>query len=166
MMNNILTWLKSWFIEVDRFDVYKPRERLIYKYWDGKKLVSADPLVLYKRMMERGPELSIDIKVSTSASKDAAKAHESLVKGIREVFQVKTLEEGGITDLEAMDVLDHFLIYSEMVKKNSRPSQTLSAKLEDSVSPPVDGQATSNSSDSGSTENAPSTAALTPSPSV
>ena len=144
------------------YDIYRPKERLIYQYWDGSKMVCADPMVLYKRMMAVGPELSIHIKVSQSTSKDAGKAHEALVVKTREIFSVKTLDENGLTEVEAIELLDHFLTYCEHVKKNSSAfltSSTSSAPSESSGESP----STGNSSASGSTAEGPSTAEPEPS---
>ena len=149
--------VKSFLLGEDRYDVYHPKKRMIYSYWNGDKLIDSDPLVLYKRMMDHSTDISIDMKVSSSASKDSGKAHNNLIKSIREIFEIKPLAEGGLTEIETVNLLDHFIIYSEWVKKNLNPSATSSNSLEESNSSSEESQATLNSLESGSIEKGSST---------
>src|SRR5207248_2432217 len=107
----MFAWLGKWFGRKDSFAMYNPRQRATYSYFDGTAVRPVDPLILYKRLMDKGPELAIDIKVSQSASKDAAKAHAGLVAKIREIFTVKPLEEGGLSEVEAIALFEHFVAY-------------------------------------------------------
>lgn len=149
----------------DRYDTYRPREQLIYHYWDGQKMRSVDPVKVYKKMAEVGQELSANIRVSTSPSKGAAKAYESVVKAVRGIFDLQSFEEGGLTEIDTVGLLDHFLIFCGRLKKNTSPSSMSSTSLEDSktsseaVAPPI-----TSSSDSGSTASDPSTEKLASSP--
>ena len=119
----MLGWLIKSFRGNGAIDSFHPGERLIYNYFDGRGMVRADPMVLYKRVKERGPSLAIDAKVAKSPSKDAAEHHGKLVVAIREVFHLAPFDQGGLTDLEATELLDHFLYYCDNVKKNlSRPA--------------------------------------------
>lgn len=151
-------WFKSWFSRSAMpYDVYRPKERMIYSFWNGEKIVTADPLVLYKRVMDCGPELAIDMKVSKSASKDATKAHGKAIDKIRNIFKIKEIEQGGLTELEGMDLLDHFLTYCDVVKKNSSILPMQSTSTVDSPTTSQENPPTSNSSVSGSIANDPST---------
>lgn len=154
---NVFRWILSIFkrsSEQDRFDIYSPKQRRIYSYFNGEKMVVVDPMHQYKAVMEKGPDIAIDLKVSNSISKDANKSHENLIKTVRGIFNVKPLAEGGLTDLEAIELLDHFLVYCGEIKKKqnlsvmswnpSGVSQTTSV----SENPPI-----LNSLDSGSTGN-------------
>jgi hypothetical protein len=139
-------------------DVYFPRERTIYRYWTGKGVRSGDPMVLYKRMMEVGPALSIDIKLAQSQSKDAKKGHDRMISTIRDIFFLDGLDKGGLSEIETAQVLDHFLRFCERIKKKQNPLPTISTPSEDSTptseeKPP----ATEPSSDSGSAEKDPPT---------
>jgi hypothetical protein len=164
----MLNWLKSLFVwhngPVQLEDVYKPKERLIYRYWNGKEEVAVDPMVLYKRLMDKGPEISIDLKVASSASKDNRKAHDRMIGTLREVFSLESLVNGGLTEQETQDLMDHFLLYVESIKKNSNPtpiSVTETSPLTDpssGASPP-----TENISDSGPTVGASNTGERVPS---
>ena len=160
----MLAWLKSWFRSQDPFDAYQPGERLIYKYFDGTKMVRADPLVLYKWYAFHGPELLVDLKVSGSPSKDANSAHTSAVAKIREMFEVKTLKEGGLSDFEVMDLLDHFLYYCDHIKKKSNRLRTPSTPSAASNGTSQDGQASFSTLASGSAASVPGTGKPEPSP--
>ena len=156
-----------WFRK-NRGDLYRPGERLIYSYFNGQKIVRADPLRLYKRVMEYGPELSINLKVAKSPMKDADKCHTDAVKRCREIFDVKPVEDGGLTELETIDLLDHFLLYTQALKKNTKnsPTDVESPSLLASEQPTDASQPTANLPDSGSTASASSTAPPEPSPTV
>ena len=110
------------FSKRDDYSVYSPKERIIYEYFDGEKTIKADPIVLYKRVMEKRADILIDTKVANSASKDASKAHNNLMDNLRWVFSVKKIEDSGLTDPEVGNLFDHFMIYCDRVKKNSSPS--------------------------------------------
>lgn len=158
MLRRFFSWLFSLFSSRSQTDIYKPGERLIYRYSNGQKTITADPLTLYKRVMDVGPYLSIDMKVAQSISKDAGKAHNEMILRVRGIFNVEPLEKGGLTELETLQLLDHFLEYCERIKKNSR--QFVTSSTSSAVSPITSEKASlpmSNSSDSGSTANAPST---------
>ena len=163
----MFSWLKNLFTgRQGRYDLYRPAERQIYKFWDGKKEVADDPMLLYKRMMDVGPELSINIKVANSPLKDAGEAHTKMLEQIRNIFRVAPLAAGGLTEYETVGLLDHFLLYCAELKKNLRSFATLPGSLaaasanSSAASPP-----TEKPSESGSTANAPSTAGPPPSPS-
>lgn len=142
-----------------RDDVFNPTERKIYSYFDGEKTVKADPMALYKKIAGIGPELSIDIKVAQSRSKDNVKAHTQAMEKVRGIFNIKPFEEGGLTEAELQALLDHFLTYCEGVKKNSKMFTTSLPSSEaspTSTEPAV--QIIQPSSGSGSTANAAFTA--------
>ncbi len=147
----------------ERVDIYRLDERMIYRYFDGQKEVAADPQVIYKRMANIGPELSVNIKVANSQHKDAGKAHNNLVAQIRGVFQVKPLDEGGLTELETAQLLDHFMIYIDELKKKSNLCATSLSNSAATGPSSEESPATSNSSGSGSTASAFSTAEPMPS---
>lgn len=144
--------------EEDDFSIYHPKERLIYKYWNGKELIAADPMTLYKKVMDVSAELAIHFSVAKSQSKDAKDAHENLIETVRKVFGVRSLEETpeGLGQTESISLLNHFLAYCNRLKKNSRTFATTSKLSEDSQLTSENAQPTSNISDSGSTENVPS----------
>ncbi len=167
----LLTWL---FGGGERFDIYHPKERLIYQYFNGKRMVHADPMVLYKRVAARGGDLEVASKVASSPLlkvTDKAKAHDDVVRYVREIFQLETpngLECAGcLTETECVDLMDHFYTFVGHEKKNTNPGPTPSAATSASTpSPPDAAPPTGSSSDSGSAGNESSTASPGPSPSA
>ena len=147
-------------------DVYLPSERLLYRYFTGQEIVPADPMQLWQKLMEVGPELSIDMKVANSALKDAPKAHEAMLKKVRSIFSVKPWEEGGLSQLETIELLNHFLSWCHIEKKNTSPLPTSAAATSAPSAPSsVASPATESSSPSGSAGAEISTSAPTSSPS-
>lgn len=147
-------WFFNLFVtKKNREDLFHPRERAIYTYWNGKDFTVVDPLPLYKKVMAKGPELSVDIKVSMSPSKDSTKAHGRLIESLREIFNIKPFEEGGLTEAECQALLEHFMDFTANIKKNSSNSQTSRETTSPGTVPSQEeSQPISNGSDSGSTE--------------
>lgn len=160
----MLSWIKRLFSS-DPPDVYSVRERMIYTYWDGQKWVKADPMVLHKNVMKVGPELDVAMKVAASPLKEAPFEHDRYMKFVRDAFNVKSFADGGLTDLEVADLLDHFFAFCSGVKKNSSPTPTSAATTSPSTaSTPAAASPTPSTSGSGSTANASSTGGPSPSP--
>ena len=152
----MFTWLKKWLgnrLSREPHDLFHPQERAIYRYFNGKELITTDPMVLYKKIMEIAPELDIDIKVANSQSKDAGKSYESMLIKIRNVFTIKSLVEGGLTETETVQLLDHFVSFNERIKKNSPAYATSSESLGASAAYSAEVPTTSNTTPSGSTAN-------------
>jgi len=132
---NFFSWLFSWFKkrQDDRYEVYHPDEVLIYSYWDGSKLVKKDPLRLYKRFLNIKPELLADLKIATSTlvkDKQAQHSHDQVIKKYYELFEVKPFDgKEGLTELAVQELFDHFITYSECVKKNGRLPQTSQTEI-------------------------------------
>lgn len=161
-----MSWF-SWFRSGERPDFWKPSKRLIYSYFDGEKTLHADPMVLYRALVGCGPELSAAIKVATSPLDAADKAQDEVLGKLRKIFNVKPKLEGGLTETEVVDLFDHFLIFTESVKKKPKKSATSSDQTSSAASPGSWGDAppTPTSSASGSTASGPSTDKPTPLPS-
>jgi hypothetical protein len=145
---------------------YKPSERVIFEYWNGKDIVREDPLVLYERFMKHYAELKVEIQVAESPSKNAAEMQLAALERIQDIFKVKSLGgDGGLTRTETMDLLGRFMDYVTTVKKNSERYQALFPPIPDSQpSSSEKDQPTSSSSDYGSTEKPLETSEPTRSP--
>jgi hypothetical protein len=130
---------------------YKPKERLIFSYWDGEKDVLVDPLELYREIIAIGEELRIDIAVSRSKSKDAPEAHSKFIEKLRTLLNVKHLKDGGLTESELAQVFYTFMQYTEDIKKKFSPSLTTSKHSEDSPVISPTNPPTNSTSVSGST---------------
>jgi hypothetical protein len=154
----------------DRYDVYLPNERLIYQYFDGTKMVVGDPHELYRKVGSKGAELSSNMMAArVPQSKFAEKAHKQLVEDIRNIFGIKTLAEGGLSELETTELLDHFLMFCDIIKKNSNPSTTDQEETSPSTVPPsneAENPTTSSTWDFGSTAKDSTINSKQPSPSV
>ncbi len=165
-------WILSFFTrnQEERYDVYKPSERNVYTYQTGytpDTVVKADPVTLWKKVMDKGAEIDTDWKAaSIPQSKFSKPARENLLKNVREVFGLKTFEEGGLSEWDAMDLLIHFMTYCGMLKKNVSTSQTSSNSGEVSTSSSPESPPTPSSSAYGSVETVPPTEPQPPSPSV
>lgn len=133
----LFLFLKNLFVKKqppaeERYDLYEPSSRAIYSYFDGKNVVSRDPIVLYRKVAEVGQELSVDIRAANSvlSAKIAAAGQAGVVKKIKQIFGVTSFEEGGgLTETELMALLDHFLEYCDRVKKNSNPLTTTTPEI-------------------------------------
>lgn len=160
-MSRLWNWLKGVFStkEESSDDMFKPAERKIYHFWNGKDLIKVDPMPVYKRLMSVAPELSIDLKVASSISKDARTAHDAAIKTVRNIFSITPYEEGGLTEAEAMDLLDHFYNFCQGLKKKARMIPTPPTETSASSTPTVaDTPTTESGLASGSTEKESSTA--------
>lgn len=167
MFTKIIAFFKSFFVPKDEgnFGLYKPKERWIYRYWDGQKIRPVDPLTLYKRLMSDWAAIDIDVKVARSKSKDNRSSHDKLIGRLRTVFEVpEKFEGGGLTEQELMDLFDHFLTFIGYEKKSMNQS-TIQSEAPSPTTPspsvpPSSGssegnQPTKSSSDSGSTGQEP-----------
>lgn len=136
--------------------IYQPQERFLYKYFNGEKVTAVDPLAMFKKFLDIQGDLLGAIAVARSEMKDARKEDDKAVKMCREFFGVKPWDpetQTGLTELESLNLMDHFIDFCESVKKNSNPTQTSPEETSDTTplyseeSPPI-----TNTSDSGSTE--------------
>jgi hypothetical protein len=170
MFGKLVSTIKGWFSKqptspiddlFDRVDVYLPRERLIYQFFDGQVLRAVDPMELYKKVSPKLGIIAADSKaVKIPQSKFAKDAHDRLIALIRELFDIKPLSQGGLTELETLAVFDHWWDFTCTVKKNSSPSQTGAEATSPSTASATEeakDQGSWNISDSGSTEKTPST---------
>lgn len=155
MLGKFFSWLLSFFwTPSSPLDLYHPKERLIYAYFTGKEIIKADPMILYRKFKDKEVLIDSAIKaIRGPESKWKEPERINFIKYIREIFDLKSFEEEGLTELELSDLFNHFLTYCGDVKKNSNQSQTSSTPTEDSKSSSEADQPISNSSDSGLTKN-------------
>ncbi len=148
----MFNWLRRWKLW------RQSRTRAIFPYWDGQKWRTADPITIYRAIkshpdfnLERHPEMH-----------DAGDDEATLIclKAARDIFGVKSLQEGGLTETETIDLLGAYFEWISDVKKNISTSLTSPELM---VSPPYCGMEPGNrSADSISTSAVPSCAAPTP----
>lgn len=129
-----MRWLTVW-LRMRRMK----REREIFRFWDGKKTRAADPLEIWLAL-KNDPEFNYD---TTPGFVDAGdtEAIKVTIGAIRRIFGVKTLEQGGLTSQECLELLAVYFLYEESLKKStSEPatpqSPTGSESSDKSTTPP------------------------------
>ena len=152
---------------------FRPGEQEIFHYWDGERMVAADPLRIH-RELHQFPDLhlGLDLKLiqteSDEAARDAAKSLTRIVEAVRQVFRLKspTEENGtikGYTDAACLELLTAFGVFLVDLKKKYNPSPMSAPPSEEPSS--ADPSATPNLSDSGFTVTEPPASRVSPSPS-
>lgn len=162
----------NWLLGRTETDFYRSRERFIYSFWNGERVVHADPQVLYTRIAEHGPELSIDLKVGRSPMKGAKESHERAIQTIRDAFGFKAPPADNplecadtLTQLEVEQELNKFLSWCEELKKKLPPTLTTAAAASpNGASLPAAAPPTPSGLASGSTVTAANTEPPGPSP--
>ena len=111
----MINWFKRWLFN---------RNRYVFKFWNGHRTVYADPMVLWRTLQQNEDFREDDfklMKVDALREKIIGK-----VAGVtRSVFGVGTVEERGLTELECLDLLKAFILYSGFQKKSGEEMQTL-----------------------------------------
>ena len=105
------------------------RSRYVFKFWNGHRTVFADPMVIWRALQSNEDFREDDfrlMKVEALRDKIIGK-----VAGItREVFELKSVHDGGLTELECLDLLKAFMMYSGFQKKSGDRMQTLPQDME------------------------------------
>lgn len=155
-------------------DLFDPEETMIYTHLagvapDGSRVYARkDPLKLWHRVMEHAGQIDADFKVARSPSKAAGERYARLVGLLREIFEIKPLADGGLSDPMLLKLFGHFMEYTGQLKKNL-PQTTTSVVATSSDTPstsanvPAEGSPTPTTPVSVSTENGPPTSTPTPS---
>lgn len=114
----------------------KPKVSLAYKYWNGTKIVAADPMELCLKMKEI-PDCDIDAdfklvfkggdnpKAEGKLEKQILSAFERLTKVARHTFAVDPYEEEngeskGLLSSDCVALFMDFLHYMDKVKKKAK----------------------------------------------
>lgn len=91
-------------------------DRPVYRWFDGRDMVSADPVILHQRYSRVAVALRTDL-MNMNAGPDTgvvAESHATKADATtRDVFSLRTPEEGGPSRKECLDLLQHFLRYCE-----------------------------------------------------
>ena len=114
---------------LDDLAIFHVDDMQIYVYHNGSEVIKADPMTLFKRVSERMSEIQADIQLICMPAMKGwenkiDEAYQHALKCIREVYNVKPLEEGGLTEQKTFELHNHFLRFVFDVKKNSSQSQT------------------------------------------
>lgn len=122
MLSSILESLRNWV-----FRRVLNRHRMLFRYWDGRKYVAADPFVLLRKMLATSkfdPESDLK-KLNIPDSKIITERIGYIAEGVREIFNLSPFRpdgRGGLTELECVNLLMEFTGYLERVKKNGGSS--------------------------------------------
>lgn len=109
----------------DGLDIYNPKERFIFRYFNGEKIIPADPMRLQQKLIDKLQELSTDLKVSNVPQYPGAEdSYQKLCANIRLIFKIKPLDQGGLTETELEELLSQFVDYCNWTKKKLSPTQT------------------------------------------
>jgi hypothetical protein len=125
-------WARFWRL-FESQSARRQRQRRIFRYFDGQRESSADPLAAWIALAE---DAEFEIEKHTAAI-DAgdSEAYKVVSRAVRRVFNVKPFADGGLTDQECLDLLLAFLGYMGSLKKSTNDSLTSSLPTE-SVSQP------------------------------
>lgn len=105
------------------------RNRFIFAYWNGQKIVKGDPMVLWRSLQQHEDYREDDFKlIQVEALRN--KIIGKLACVVRDVFCIKSVEDGGLTELECLDTLRAYIEYSGFQKKSGEPTQTLQSTTE------------------------------------
>lgn len=147
-------------------NTYQPQERQIFHYFNGEKVVPADPMILFRKVMAKGPDLDADMKAASFPGFNKGdEAYIKMTETLRGIFNIKSVEEGGLSGPELEELLNKFLDYCEWLKKKWNLIPTSATETSAPTASSSDASPTiPNTSDSGST--APASSIDVPSPSL
>ncbi len=99
------------------------RQRYVYRFWDGSRTRVADPLASWRDLIAHEDYRMDDLRLLSIPSLMPDKA-KTLAKAYRDVFKVKPVEDGGLTDVECVHNLQDFLGVAYIQKKSTDTIQT------------------------------------------
>jgi hypothetical protein len=152
-----LNWLRR------RVASSQSTQRQIFRYWDGQRLRSIDPIVATRGLLAvEGFDWRLDPKRIDRGDEEAL---ERTVAATREIFGVTGWIDdssgGGLTEQETLSLLISFALYLTALKKSGSRYPILPPPTE---LEPLESSVTSAESDSGSTS--PDSTTEQPSPSA
>jgi hypothetical protein len=104
-------------------------ERLIFKYHDGSKERSADPMLVFRAMLAH-PTFELEKHIDELIADDPhiqSEASKLAVQATRDILGIKAWSEDnpdGLTELDTLAVLASFVAFTEQLKKNGRGQPT------------------------------------------
>lgn len=130
------------------------RTREIFQFWDGTTNRRADPLGLWLKLQSHSTyNLTTHPAMVDSGDPEALKI---TIDAVRDVFGVKSFEDGGLTAQECLTLLVGFFLYLESQKKSTNMPQTQPSPSEQ-MSSESGITTTKDMLDSGSTSSEPNT---------
>ena len=133
------------------FGHFREHNRQLFRYWDGQKKRSIDPLLSWRSMWE-DPECCHD----GSLIEYDPTAQDRVLNMTRRMFGVAPWVEngGGLTINETLELLWSFMRYMDAIKKKQDPLPMQSAPTDSTLSP-EESSHTNSESDSSSTSPGP-----------
>ena len=126
------------------------RSRRIFKYWDGSRTRSSDPMTVL-RVLDQHPEFDMDITPKLMEAPDVSVMLEETAKtadATRQAFEIPVYDgHRGLTEGELANLLFDFFAYMNELKKSGSDTQTLQPSMESEPSAESDSE-TVTSSDS------------------
>jgi hypothetical protein len=104
-------------------------QRQLFKYSDGVRTRCVDPVMIMRAMIAH-EKLNLETHLPQLTSEFPElqnEAAEIVVSATREIFGLKPfsdLNRAGLTELETIDVLNDFVIFTETLKKNGSGQPT------------------------------------------
>lgn len=112
-------------------------DRLIFRFHDGRKERAVDPLATWLEL-DADPEFNMETHPAQIDAGEPAAIRIALA-ATRRVLKIETLEAGGLTDLECLDLLKGFWAFMSLLKKSGDGSPISSSPTE---SPPLEDSTT------------------------
>lgn len=125
---------------------------MIYRYFNGERMVSADPMRLWLDLQEH-PEYNAEVHASLVDQGDV-EATQVATKAVRDVFGVRSFDphgRKGLTLGEQISLLTDFYLYLEEQKKTLESTLISPPNTEASTSTGSASETTPSMSDSGAT---------------
>lgn len=116
----MLNFIKRWLFN---------RSRYVFKFWNGHRTAFADPMVIWRALQSNEDFREDDFKLmKVEALRDNLIGKVASIT--REVFELKPFAEGGLSELECLDLLKAFMMYSGFQKKSGDRMQTSPQDME------------------------------------
>ena len=98
---------------------------MLFRYWDGVRFVRADPFVLMRRLLTSGefdPDSDLK-KLELPDPKLVVKTLENISSAVRNIFDIPQFQDGGLSELECVNLLKTFIEWADQLKKNGATKQ-------------------------------------------
>lgn len=127
----MLGWLKKLFTRSrpSGEETLSPPGRVVYSYWNGVELKSADPVLTWRRLWAGKVDLATAVKIFSAENlpgADRDSAWDEMVVHCRDVFGIPPFDQGGLTEGEILALLWNFTDYIQALKKKQGTIQNSS----------------------------------------
>lgn len=141
MVGTFWRWLRFKLTNTPQSDV----KRGIFRFWDGKKVRSVDPMATDARLQKHGGKDWSELLATINAADNAIvkpggalaaeversrhEAVEKLVQLVRDAFSIADVENGGLSSSECVEVMARYLAFIVAVKERFHPLPSSPARL-------------------------------------